>query len=868
MEPELDIGPPVRLVPTKIRPPALGEGLAPRARIGELIDSAARLTAVIAPAGYGKTVAVAQWASGRSEPVAWLTIDEQDRPAGRFWQYVAAAFSRAAPEIGDETIGAISEWAVDGTDMASVLLAELGDDSPPMILVLDDVHHITEPAIIDQLAFFLERTPEWLRIVVVSRTDLRLPSARWQAEGLATEIRQGVLNMVPREALQMIRAMPNLGLDSSTEERLIEITGGWPVALQLAALSLRGRPDADRFVRDDLADDRLLFDYVVGEVLGQLSADDRQAVLALSVLDDIDRQRCEQLTGSTAGDVLLLRLVRLGLPIVSLAGNRRTYRFHALFRDLVRLELQLQDSTFLRELHRRAAVAERVGGDDPAAVRHLLAAGDHLKAFAIAFEPVWDMYRSGATRQLTSWLDQFPPEIVGRDPQRIITFATALGLVGRLDDAARWNAQATSLINLGEPLWNDLTVSSMVVDLGRGDTASIRSRVAGLGSTPNQLMVRDGQAIRVSMIMAIAGLVDGDIDEAERWLGAFIGRATPPERVTAVGFPTRQAWLALEQGKLDEACRIAESSLEHIGPDGRGATNAIIELFVVKAHIAVERFELDDADSWADRAIELAAILGAPLYTYLARGAALNALEARSGPSVALSVALQVTPRDMPDAMRPRYRRLVAELAARAGRWADCELHTGNLPSSSDRQLLEARIAIGRGQLTKAVQLIDAVATSTWPLRRQIEVELLQHRCRPGETVHLQRALELGVGRGLVASYLREDEFITSGLRRLVEANPRWRTSPLAAMLNTRQATTLSDKFVLIEALSAKEREVLRLLPSHLSTVEIAQLLFVSANTVRTHIKAIYRKLDVGSRTDAVRRAAALGLTTTADSPI
>ena len=124
---------------------------------------------------------------GSREPVAWFTIDEQDRPAGRFWRYVAAAFGRAVPNLGDETTGAIDEWAVDGTDMASVLLAELGEDSPPMLLVLDDVHHITDPAIIDQLAFFLERTPASLRIIVVSRAELPLPVARWQAEGMATE---------------------------------------------------------------------------------------------------------------------------------------------------------------------------------------------------------------------------------------------------------------------------------------------------------------------------------------------------------------------------------------------------------------------------------------------------------------------------------------------------------------------------------------------------------------------------------------------------------------------------------------------------------------------------------------------------------
>ena len=224
--------------------------------------------------------------------------------------------------------------------MATVLLAELGEEPAPGVLVIDEAHLI-EPALLEQLAFFVERLPTSVRVVLCSRTDSRLPIARWHARGWITEIRQHDLVLQPAEALGLLRAMTFLDIDDASEQLLIDVTEGWPAALHLACLSLRGRHDAARFVGEVLSSDRMLFDYVVGEILDQLAEEEREAVLVLSLLTDIDPARCVIMTGVSDGEALLERLIRLGLPLVSLDPNRRTVRFHDLFRSLVRLELEL-----------------------------------------------------------------------------------------------------------------------------------------------------------------------------------------------------------------------------------------------------------------------------------------------------------------------------------------------------------------------------------------------------------------------------------------------------------------------------------------------------------------------------------------------
>ena len=283
-----------------------------------------------------------------------------------------------------------------------------------------------------------------------------------------------------------------LVLSDEDAEFLINRTEGWAAALQLAGLSLADRDDASTFLRDVVGTDRMLFDYVAAEILDRLPDDERDAVLALSLLDDIDGPRCTVMTGVADGEALLRRLHQRGLPLAPLDAQHQTVRFHQLFRDLVLNELKLRRGDDLAALHRRAAEAERAAGDIPAAVRHYLAAGDTGAAFDLVVTPVWDLDRAGRTREAVAWLGQFPEEFVREDPVRILSYAVLLSLIGRLADAARWNERAAPLVADDVDLSVELAISRMLVHLGWADTAAVRADLEQLTRLRPGALVRLG----------------------------------------------------------------------------------------------------------------------------------------------------------------------------------------------------------------------------------------------------------------------------------------------------------------------------------------------------------------------------------------
>ena len=274
---------------------------------------------------------------------------------------------------------------------------------------------------------------------------------------------------------------------------------------------------------------------------------------------------------------------------------------------------------------------------------------------------------------------------------------------------------------------------------------------------------------------------------------------------------------------------------------------------------AAERVEVDEADAWAERAADLAAELGDPLHQAIAREATILAIEARAGAAEALwrleqtAATVQLTRQ-----LRTRHALLAAELEARCGRFGDVERRLPSLPAGLRRTLLSCRITPDGLQLAELEELL--ASGRAWSTRRLIEAELVRHREQAGDGTHLRRAIELGVTEGFVSTFLREGPSVTADLRRAVWAEPSWRSSRLAIALRDQPVGHPVEGRPLVEPLSEKERQVLQFLPSHLSAIEIARQSFVSVNTLRTHIKGIYRKLGVNSRSEAVRRAEALGL--------
>ena len=538
------------LTPAKIRPPSLRDDFRHRPRLDAALDAGARIALVVAPAGYGKTVAVAHWAQTQPTSVAWLSIDGQDEVPARFWRHLAASIARVRPGLGDETLVAIDEWATNGFDAVNVLLEELGDDVDPLYLVLDDLHRIDGTDTIEQLSHFVERAPDGVRLVIVSRSHARAPRTAVASQPA------GVGRRPDRPRAPRRRGTSPGGSSGDhavgTRDRAATARHHGRVAGRVAepsCLAINSNRNPERFVRSGggLSLDRTLSQYVVAEILDGLPVDVTEAVQALSVLDQVDARRAEMVAGVDDGDHFIDELLRLGLPLVLVEPDQLVYRFHDLFRTLVVQEVQRRHGGPSPDLLRRAAQAEEAAGDHAAAVRHLMEAGEYEHAFDLVIGPAWEQYRRGQFASVSVWLDQFPASFIGADPARIVRFAPLLALVGRLDDADRWSQAASTLASDSDDpdLLLDLALGHLLVALARGDTDLARAHCDVLRARVGDDHLHAESNVRVPTAMALVELSDEHIDAAAGWLRAASVLPTLPERARVVGQPIRHAWLGL-----------------------------------------------------------------------------------------------------------------------------------------------------------------------------------------------------------------------------------------------------------------------------------------------------------------------------------
>lgn len=855
------------LLRVKMLPPSCPAQVQVRPGVHEVLDRRARVTAVVGPAGFGKTTAVADWASRSGEPLAWVTIDRFDDRPTLFWRYLTAAIFEAFGLHAGADERAEEGSAPDGESLVADLLVALASRPVAGVVVLDDLHHVGDSELLDQVARVVERAPAGVRFVVLARVRPELPWGRWAMRGMSAEVDEAQLAMDDDEASALVRAATSLELPEEALRCVVEAAAGWPAALRLAAVALGHHDRPERYARTLATHDRLLFDFVATEVLAALAPEVRRAVIVLSLLDDLDPRRCELLAGTADGAGLLDGLARSGIPMVALDPVSATYRFHALFRQVVAAELRRTRAAELPDLHRRAAEVELTVGDEPAAVRHLIAAGDLDSAFRIVFAPLGDVYRNGSVRRLAEWIDRFPPDFIGADAGRAAAYSQALFWINRTGDAIRWSNLACDLAGSEPPvrLGIALALPRMLVALGSGDTDRVRRQLARLCQSYGPEVVRSDREAMLPTVAAIAALVD-EAPDARTWVQAIASRPDIPERVLAVGYPTRRAWELFQRGRLDEAQDLAESALDAGARDGRAALHAVIELFSLVANLHLERNELETAAYWACRATERTERMESSSHRFLADAASIAVVEARSGPAAALSVLEGSLRRRTPAAIRDRYFLLGAEIEARTGSLAVAAGWLGGLPPTPRRQLVQARLAVTRGHHHEAEELLAGLGPL--PLARRVEAELLRSRLasRPQtpRSQTLRGALDVGTSAGYVWTYLREGRAMVDALRTTVDADPRLRRTALGRHLADRANHPVSDADRLAErtrqSLTPMELTVLAHLPSHRSLQEIAAELFLSVNTVKTHSQSVYRKLGVNTRAEAVGRAGTLGL--------
>jgi LuxR family maltose regulon positive regulatory protein len=905
------------LLATKLHVPRPQLGFVPRPRLVEALgEGLARGRVLIcAPAGFGKTSLLADWARGGGRPVAWLGLDAGDNDPARFWRYVVAALDQAQPGIAGRLgplLGPPAPHSFEGlvTALINELAAQPGRDG--VLLVLDDYHLIDAGPVHESVAFLLENLPPDLLLVVSSRADPPLPLARLRARGQLVELRAAELRFTTEEAALLLGAAAGPALPDTAVVTLTARTEGWAAGLQLAALSLRGRTDAAGFVAAFSGSHRFVLDYLADEVLDGQPGRVRTFLLETSVLERLSGELCDAVTGRPGSQAMLDQIERAGLFLVPLDEVRGWWRYHHLFADLLRARLEQEQPGRVQELHRAAAAwsDEHGLGDD--AVRHALAAGDPAWAARLIeqyFDATLYLSSEGATAQ--RWLAALPAELVQTRPRLLLAQVLLAATLGRaeameppLDAAERALAGAASAAD--EPFEPSVGIAASMlgnmpalIALHRGFLAQLRGDAEGTAAFASQALARLGGDERL-----LTSTAQGLLGAAE-W---FRGRLADAEQAFLSGIAGWQAgqpisWGVYQlgqvqraEGRLDAAAETYQKTLDIAAESGPPPAPPAGPAYVGLAEVAYQRNELDSA-FWqvtAGIAVCRQFLYPAPLGTGLvtlawirqARGDPGGALEAigeagRAALGAGVTGLLNPVP-----SQRARLLLAQGDVTA-ASQWAKAAgLSPEDEPDypQEPAYLVLARVLLAQDRPGPALTLLQrllATAESQGRIGSVIEIQALRalalaaRRDNAGALGALAEAVTLAGPRGYVRVFADEGAPMGALLTRLSAARKDQRALArdidpdyLAGLLRacgqagaappSRRAAAAVPGMV--EPLTDRELEVLQLLAAGRSNQRIAHELVVALDTVKKHVTHILGKLGATNRTEAVARARQLGL--------
>jgi len=735
---------------TKLHIPAVRpELIIRRALVDELSSPAPRtLVLVEAPAGYGKTTLLAEWSSAEGERrrFAWLSLDEGDSDPVRFWVGFIDALRTLHPEVGGLALEALGSRSIDVAGIAlPLLLNDLATLDGEIVLVLDDYQAVRSDEVHDLVDTFLEHLPAAMQVAIATRIDPPLSLARLRASGQMTEIRAADLRFDVADASALFRATVDAELSGEEVARLHQRTEGWPAGLYLAALSLRDRDDRARFIESFAGDDRHIVDYLSSEVLGDQPEELRAFLLSTSILDRLCGPLCDAVTGRDDGAEMLERIERRNLFVSPLDTTRTWYRYHRLFAQLLRHELELTDGGATADLHRRACEWCSEAGLVAEAIHHASAAGDHDQARDLIASEWNEYFNRGRLATVERWLDAIPSPLTRGDPRLCVAGAWLALDRGRLAEARDW----------------------------------IDSAAAAVASGPAES--KGAIEAEVGVLRAVHGFKVAELDSARTAALEVLERAEEgsfPHTVAGLILGVTRYWQG-EPGEAREVLQAAASEAAAAGNDlGRSYALGYLGLIAIDAgaaeegaHLGREATELSDSPGFREHFVVMIGLLA------MARGAKLG------------------------------------------GRMEEAEREVRRAVELADRGAGRLEVAAARIALARILHVKGAVDEARLAVRAA------------------RSALESCPNQGTLAGALAAVErgaLRTGGVRRDV---------PAAG-----------------DELTDRELAVLRLLPSELSRREIADALYVSQNTVKTHVKGIYRKLNASSRSEAVTRARELGV--------
>jgi LuxR family maltose regulon positive regulatory protein len=902
------------LLTTKLRAPRVRPNLVARPRLRDVLAAGegSALTLVSAPAGFGKTTLLGEWSSDHSEggerSVAWLSLDETDNDPVRFLTYLVSALRTVEEGIGEGVLASLRSPQPPPIKAAvGALVNELAELPREITVVLDDYHLISSEPVHDATSFLLEHLSENAHLVVSGRMDPPLPLSKLRARNQMTEIRAADLRFTTEEATAFLGDVMGLALSAADVSALEEVTEGWVAALQLAAISMRHREDVSGFVEAFSGSNRHVLDFLAEEVLERQPRDVSGFLLTTSVLESMSAPLCDALTGCNDGQGMLERLERENLFVVPLDDERRWYRYHHLFADVLRSRLQREQPERIRELHRRAAAWYERNGWSSEAVRHALAAQEHDRAADLVEDVARKMWNRGEVMTLLGWLEALPEETKRRRPQLLLQYAAALLWVGRLDDVEPIAREIERAVGVsGEGRDDDLRPSAdeTLRRVLLGGVAATRSWRAYLKGDPHGAIALARRALTLlpekdlelrtfaAFRLAEAYRTADDLEAASAAFAetAELGRAAGHDYLVLSAM-SRQAKLQMARGRLRKADHLLRRALRFAVERGGDSLPATGEVHVGIGELLYEWDELETAARRLKEGIRLAERMG-QLDTLVDGYVALSRAEMAQGNTES---ALETAQEANSLAQRSGTGAAIVEAAA----W-NARLHMARSDMTAavvelDRmagapavsvsivretaQIARARLTVARGEHDEALRLLEELRQSAEAAGRTgklIEILTLQalalwERNKKEQAVGtLTRALALAEPEGYVRTFVDEGAAMGDLLSAALEdrqRNPsgaagrvpaRYLAKLMAALAQDAAAPSVDER--LPEPVRERELEVLALIAAGKSNAEIARELFVSVSTVKTHINNLYRKLDARNRTQAVARAREMGV--------
>jgi LuxR family maltose regulon positive regulatory protein len=927
-----------RLLATKLHHPSIPPKRVQRSRLiqrlNEGLESGRQVTLVSAPAGFGKTTCISEWVNALDSPVTWLSLDTADDDPGRFLTYLVAALQKVNDKLGREIEDALRTGQLPPIEVISTtLINDILDLGGRFLLILDDLQVLQDVFILRVLEQLVTNLPQPLHLVLITREDPSLPLARLRANNQLTEIRAGHLRFTSSEASDFLNEVMGLSLSPGDIAVLDDKTEGWIVGLQLAGLSVRDRADPSGFIATLSGSHRFILSYLTEEVLGRQPEEVQRFLLQTSILDTLNGDLCNAVTGRSDGRALLERLFNANLFLIPLDDEGQWYRYHHLFADLLRdLQNALQKDE-AAELHRRASHwYAQAGGQSRVyvneAVQHALAAEDYGLAVSLLERHAMAMIMQGYAKTVNGWVQAIPTEQALLSPRTHLAFAWMHLLRGAYTQASPHleQVQAAFAGSRAEPHLGEeersleaewLVMQSLVLNMEGKAAESKAMATQALELAPEQ-----DRRVRSLAYYALASghrLMEDYPHAVEAYRKAIQdGRAAEnlvAEMMSTVGL----AVMAFEYGQLHLAFEIAAPVVAQVEQSGSQPPISGI-LYGLLGEVCYQWVQIEQARRHSLRALQLSTLGGYNTGAISCR-VLLSRLSQIEGDLEAATREIQkasaLLPLEAPDYVRQeviaqqvrvhlaRNRPAVALMALQGegfsfgDRFSFPALSPGqSIPhsvgllynSSLHVLLYQARAGRDLAGLRSGVELAGRLITGALKgpyvlvaleallLRAQMHAALADGAANPAadraaslaaSQADYVRALELAEPEGFIGVFVDQGPPVAGALANLVKQNRLATVQPgyvdriLAAFSRSQprgepfapDLPAESQPMVLIEPLTDRELDVLRLMAEGLKYKEISARLFISLNTVRFHVKAIYGKLTVNNRTQAIERA-------------